>query len=172
MDLKELILVIAIVVVVVGAGIFLMSNMTLPKQDSKIVMASNETLEEGENFTVKLTDLNNTPIPNQSVNITLVSGSSGSIQKTLITDSSGQASFEVDASTKGSCAVKVKYAGNDKFNGCNLTENLKINEKVVIVQNATNITSNFTANYNQIETVEDSYSNYYGDGAVVTYEDY
>ena len=182
MDLKELILVIAIVVVVVGAAIFLMSNMSHPKEDSKIIMTSNATLDDGDNFTVKLTDLNNNPIPDQSINVTIVSASSGSVQKTLVTDKSGQASFEVNSSTKGSCAVKVKYAGNDKFNGCNLSENLKINEKVII-QNVTNITSNFTSNFtnkntghNQIETVEDRYSSYYdygyADNNVVTYEDY
>ncbi len=190
MNFKELILVIAIVVVVVGAAIFLMSNMTHPKADSKMIMTSNATLDDGDNFTVKLTDLNNTPIPNQSVSITIVSSSSQSVQKTLHTDKNGQASLEVNSSTKGSCAVKIKYAGNEKFNGCNLTENLKINEKVII-QNLTNNTSNMTSNMtskltsnlttkntvqNQIETVEDRPSRYYyyeySDGDVVTYEDY
>ena len=106
MNFKELILVIAIVVVVVGAAIFLMSNMAHPKADSKMIMTSNATLDDGDNFTVKLTDLNNTPIPNQSVSITLVSSSSQSVQKTLLTDKNGQASLEVNSSTKGSVQLR------------------------------------------------------------------
>jgi lipopolysaccharide export LptBFGC system permease protein LptF len=174
MDFKKFILVIAIIVVVIGTASFLMSNQAHPKQDSKVIITCGDNLTEGDNFTVKLTDLNNTPLSNQNLNITIVSASSGSIQKVVTTDANGEAGFEVNDSATGSCAVKVKYAGNDKFNGCNLTENLVINKKVVIKipTNSTNILGNNTTS-SQVQTVEDSYSNYYNDyqSDVVTYED-
>lgn len=179
MDFKKFILVIAIVVVVIGAASFLISNQAHPKQDSKVIMTSADNLTEGDNFTVKLTDLNNTPLSNQNISVTIVSGKDGSVQKNLTTDANGEAGFELNDSATGSCAVKVKYAGNEKFNGCNMTKNIVINKKVVIQipTNSTNILANNTTG-SQVQTVEDSYSNYnynYNNhkqqSDVVTYED-
>ncbi|WP_407381037.1 Ig-like domain-containing protein [Methanobrevibacter sp.] len=167
MNLKNFILVIAIIVVVIGAAVFLISNQAHPKQDSKLEIISNDTLTEGDNFTVKLTDINGTPLANQDINVTIVSTASGSIQKSLVTDENGEATFEVDATAIGNCAVKVSYGGNDEFNGCNLTQNVRINEKVVIQINTTDLFDNYT----QTETYDDSYYYYYED-PVETVEDY
>ena len=172
MNIKNLILIIAIIVVVVGVTIFLISHIPHPKADSKIVMTSNATLTEGDNFTVKLTDSNGTPLSNQNINVTIVSGSNGSVQKSLVSDANGEAGFEVDTSATGNCAVMIKYAGNDEFNGCNMTENVRIEKKVVVIDtNSTNILGNNTT-YSYVETYEDAYSNYYYDGDVETYVDY
>lgn len=176
MNFKNVLLVIAIIVVVIGAVSFLMAHQAHPKLDSKLAITSNDTLTEGDNFTVKLTDVNGTPISNQNVTVTIVSTNSGSVQKTLITDENGEAGFEVDDTATGNCAVKVSYGGNDEFNGCNLTQNVKIDKKVIIIANITNITSNYTGMHDyQIETVEDDYSptyDTYGSGEIVTYESY
>ena len=168
MNIKNLILVIAIIAVVVCACVFLISIVPHPKADSKMVMTSNDTLTEGDNFTVKLTDLNGTPLANQKINVTIVSGRNGSVQKTLVSDANGEVGFEVDTSAIGNCAVMVKYVGNDEFNGCNLTENVRIEQKVVVITNSTNMTAN---NTNFVETYLENY-NYYTDGDIETYVDY
>ena len=135
-------------------------------------MTSNATLTEGDNFTVKLTDSNGTPLSNQNINVTIISGSNGSVQKSLVSDANGEAGFEVDTSATGNCAVMIKYAGNDEFNGCNMTENVRIEKKVVVIDtNSTNILGNNTT-YSYVETYEDAYNNYYYDGDVETYVDY
>ena len=167
MNLKNFLLVIAIIVVVIGAAAFLISNQAHPKQDSKLEILSNDTLTEGDNFTVKLADVNSTPLANQEIAVTIVSTNSESIQKNLTTDENGEATFEVDATAIGNCAVKVTYSGNDEFNGCNLTQNVRINEKVVIKINTTDIFDNYT----QTQSYEDSYYYYYDD-SVETVEDY
>lgn len=175
MNIKNLLLVIAIILVVIGACVFLMAHQAHPKQDSKIIMTSNDNLTEGDNFTVKLTDLNNTPISNQNLNITIVNGKGQSIQLTLMTDSNGEVSFELNKTVTGNCAVKVKYGGNDEFNGCNFTENLHINEKIIPIKtNSTMILNRTNTTHNQIETVSDR-GYYYPSGSgddVITVEDY
>ena len=93
MNFKNILLVISIIVVVSGAAMFLMAHQAHPKMDSKVIMASADNITEGDNITVKLTNINNTPLANQNLNVTIVGSSGGSQQKILTTDSQGQASM-------------------------------------------------------------------------------
>ena len=178
MNFKNVILVIVIIVVVFGAAAFLMAHQAHPKMDSKVIMTSADNITEGDNVTLKLTNLNNTPLSNQKLNVTIVGSSGGFVQKILTTDNQGQASLQVDNSTIGNCIIMVKYGGNDDYNGCNFTDNLIINQKVVIQipTNSTNILGNNTtkttnASYSQ-NSHEIDYNYYYDYGDVVTVEDY
>ena len=182
MNFKNIILVIAIIVVVFGAVSFLMAHQAHPKIDSKVIMTSADNITEGDNITVKLTDVNNTPLSNQKLNITIVGSSRGSLQKVLTTDSQGQASLKVDNSTIGNCVIKVKYGGNDKYNGCNFTDTLIINQKVVvkiptnstgILGNNSTVTATSNSSYNQNSYYyERNYNSYdYGEN-IITVEDY
>ena len=180
MNFKNILLVIAIIVVVSGAAMFLMAHQAHPKMDSKVIMASADNITEGDNITVKLTNINNTPLANQNLNVTIVGSSGGFHQKILTTDSQGQASMQVDNSTIGNCVIKVKYGGNDKYNGCNFSDTLIINQKVIIQiptnstsiigNNTTVTTTNGSANQ-QYSNYEYNYRYYYSDD-VVTVEDY
>lgn len=171
MNLKNIILVIAIIVVVAGTFMFLMAHQAHPKQDSKIIMTSADNLTEGDNITVKLTDANNTPLANQNLNISVVSSSSGSIQKSFTTDSNGEVTLETDNSTTGNCALIVKYGGNDEFGGCNFTDSVIINKKVVkITTNSTSILGNNTTHTASSNSSGNLFS-YFGDD-VITVEDY
>ena len=172
MNFKNIILVILIIVIFAGTFMFLMAHQAHPKETSKIMMTSADNLTEGDNITVKLTDANNTPLANQVVNFSVVTESSGSVQKSFTTGSNGTVTFKTNNSTTGNCAIIIKYGGNEKFNGCNFTENVNINKKVVIpiktnstsilgnntTKKSTNIYSNNTLNYyqNDIVTVEDN----------------
>ena len=84
----------------------------------------------------------------------------------LTTNSTGEASFELDGSTFGNCAVKVKYSGNDKYNGCNFTDNIRINQKVVIIQ------TNQTTFNNTTNNTYTSYSYYDDEVVTTTYNEY
>lgn len=173
MNIKNLLLVIAIILVVIGTGVFLMAHQAHPKGDSKIIMITGDNLTEGDNLTVKLTDLNNTPLSGQNLNISIVNGKGQSIQLNLMTDSKGEISFKLNKTVTGSCAVKVKFGGNDKFNGCNFTENLIINEKVIPIK--TNSTMLNITNRTNNHTVTVSDRGYYpssGGNNVITVTDY
>lgn len=167
MNLKNILLVVAIIVIVAGTVMFLMAHQAHPKQDSKIMMTSADNLTEGDNITLKLTDVNNTPISNQNVAVSIVNSSGKSLQKSLTTGVNGEVTFKTDNLTTGSCAIVVKYNGNDKFDGCNFTENVNINKKKVIPikTNSTQILGNNTK-INKSSNV----STYY-DTDIVTVED-
>lgn len=167
MNLKNILLVVAIIVIVAGTVMFLMAHQAHPKQDSKIMMTSADNLTEGDNITLKLTDVNNTPISNQNVAVSIVNSSGKSLLKSLTTGVNGEVTFKTDNLTTGSCAIVVKYNGNDKFDGCNFTENVNINKKKVIPikTNSTQILGNNTK-INKSSNV----STYY-DTDIVTVED-
>ncbi|MBR6024417.1 MAG: hypothetical protein IK044_05585 [Methanobrevibacter sp.] len=171
MNIKNILLVIAIILVVAGTFMFLMAHQAHPKQDTKIMMTSADNITEGDNITVKLTDANNTPLTNQNLNVSIVGGSGESVLKSLTTDGNGEATVETDNSTTGSCALVVKYGGNDEFDGCNFTDNVVINKKVVKVKtNLTNTSSNYST-YTVSSNSSGNLFSYFGDD-IITVEDY
>ena len=131
METKKLtiicIAIIVIVLIIVGAFAFTSLN---AKQDSKIKVSSNRALYEDGCLTVKLTDLNNTPIVNEKVNLT-ISDESGKnkVKKIINTDSKGSAKYKLNL-TKGEYKVLVIFGGNDNYIGSNATQKLTIKEKV------------------------------------------
>ncbi len=180
MNFKNILLVIAIIVVVIGAFSFLMSHQASPKTDSKITIASAANLTEGDNVSFQLTDVNGTPIANQTLNVTVFESSGKTFPVLLSTDANGKADFEVNSTMEGQCVVKVKFAGNDKFDGCNATKNIVINKKVVKINtNSSNILpQNSTYQNRSVYTTTDT--NSYSDGSgsrsdsenVITVQDY
>lgn len=168
MNLKNILLVVAIIIIIIGTFTFLFSHQAHPKADSKIIITSDANLTEGDTFSVKLTDMNSTPISNQTLNVTIIDSSGKANQQTLTTNETGEASFEVDNSTLGNCVVKVKYGGNDKFNGCNFTDNIIINQKVIL--KITNTTSVVFGENNTDQWSTNSYQPYSGNGSIITVE--
>lgn len=171
MNLKNIILVIAIILVVAGTFMFLMSHQAHPKQDTKIMMTSADNITEGDNITVKLTDANNTPLTNQNLNVSIVDSSGGSVQKSFTTDGNGEVTIDTDNSTTGNCVLMVKYGGNDDFDASNFTDNVIINKKVVKIKtNSTNILGNNTTHTSKSNSSGNLFSYYEDD--ILTVEDY
>lgn len=168
MKLKNILLVVAIIIIVIGTFTFLVSHQAHPKADSKIIITSDVNLTEGDSLSVKLTDMNSTPLANQTLNITIFDSSGKVNQQILTTNETGEASFEVDNSTLGNCVVKVKYGGNDEFNGCNFTDNIIINQKVIL--KITNTTSVVFGQNNTGPTDANGYHAYSSNGSIVTVE--
>ena len=77
MDYNKIIIALVVVLVVMVAAGVIFLNPGHAKVDSRAVVTSNSTLQDGDNFTIRLTDLNNTPIANQRVNITIIDANGG-----------------------------------------------------------------------------------------------
>ena len=103
---------------------------THAKEPTKIKITSNKTLNEGDNLSVKLTDLNKTPLSKENVNIT-VKNDKGKVvaNKTVKTDDKGNAKMDLKLK-KGNYDVAVSYGGNENYTGNNTTQKLTIKEKV------------------------------------------
>ena len=132
MENKNIIIILLVIIVILAAAIgFMVLKPMHAKEPTKIKVTSNKTLYEGKDLTVKLTDLNKTPLSKQNVNIT-VKNDKGKVvaNKTVKTDDKGNAKMDLKLK-KGNYDVSVSYGGNENYTGNNTTQKLTIKEKVV-----------------------------------------
>ena len=131
MENKNIIIILVVIIVILAAAIgFTVLKPMHAKEPTKIKVTSNKTLNEGDGLSVKLTDLNKTPLSKQNVNIT-VKNSKGKVvaNKTVKTDDKGNAKMDLKLK-KGNYDVAVSYGGNENYTGNNTTQKLTIKEKV------------------------------------------
>ena len=126
MDYNKIIiaLVVLLVVMIAAGAIFLNSGHA--KIDSRVIVTSNSTLHDGDNFTVMLTDLNNTPIANQRVDITIIDANGGKNPRVVTTDAKGEGSLQLNGLNPGNYTMNVTYGGNENYTSCNTTQNLEM----------------------------------------------
>lgn len=136
MDYNKIIIALIIVLVVMLAVGVLFLNHTHAKIDSKVTVTSNSTLQDGDTVSIRLTDLNNTPIANQVVNVTVIDSNGGQNPKTVTTDANGEGSFQLLDLAAGNYTVKIEYGGNENYTSCNTTQKLEIKEKVSVVSSS------------------------------------
>ena len=135
MESKNIIIILLVIIVILVAAIgFTVLNPMHAKEPTKIKVTSNKTLSEGGDLSVKLTDLNKTPLSKQNVNIT-VKDSKGKVvaNKTVKTNDKGNAKMDLNLK-KGKYDVSVAYGGNENYTGNNTTQKLTIKEKVAQAQ--------------------------------------
>ena len=142
MDYNKIIiaLVVLLVVMIAAGAIFL--NPGHAKIDSRVIVTSNSTMHDGDNFTVMLTDLNNTPIANQRVNITIIDANGGKNPQVVTTDAKGEGSLQLNGLNPGNYTMNVTYGGNENYTSCNTTQNLEM--KKVETQSKVEYTSEIT----------------------------
>ncbi|MBO5151141.1 MAG: hypothetical protein J6B73_03090 [Methanobrevibacter sp.] len=171
---KLIIALVVILIVMIAAGIFLL-NPGHAKVDSRVIVTSNSTLHDGDNFTIRLTDLNNTPISNQRVNITIIDANGGKNPQAVTTDANGDGRLQLNGLTLGNYTVNVTYGGNNNYTVCNTTQRLQMTEKVT-PQASTTSTSSPNKNYDDgyWETSMDAdfeyHTEYYSDGNFRQYD--
>lgn len=133
MDNKNIIIAILVIVVIVLAafiGAMFMPSLNAQK-DCKIAITSNKTLNEGDNLTLKLTDLNKTPIKKARVNVTITDKNGDVVvEKTLKTNSKGRANLQLDLDA-GKYKVNATFGGNENFTANSTVQKLKIEQVVV-----------------------------------------
>ena len=133
MENKNIIIILLVIIVILAAAIgFMVLKPMHAKEPTKIKVTSNKTLYEGDDISVKLTDLNKTPLSNQKVNIT-IKNIKGKVvaNKSVKTNDNGKAKMDLDLK-KGKYDVTVSYGGNENFTGNNTTQKLTIKEKEVV----------------------------------------
>ena len=123
-----LIAVIAILAVVVGV---LLLNPTFVKEQTVVKITSDKTQEEGGKLKILLTDLNENPISKEIVNVKITNKNGEIVVDDVVkTSGNGKAKLDLDLK-KGKYDVTVTFGGNDKYDGSNITQKLKIKEKEV-----------------------------------------
>ena len=106
----------------------------MPKNQQKLKITSDNTLNEGDSLLLQLTDLNKTALSNEKVTIN-VKDSKGKfvLNKTVKTNSKGKAKFGLSLE-KGKYNVTASYDGNENYTGNNTTQILTVKEKVAEAQ--------------------------------------
>ena len=148
MENKNIIIILVVIIVILAAVIGFMALKPMhAKEPTKIKVTSNKTLTEGQDMSVKLTDLNKTPLSKQKVNIT-IKDSKGKVvaNKTVKTDDKGNAKMDLKLK-KGNYDVAVSYGGNENYSGNNTTQKLTIKEKVVEVKSSSGSSGSNGGNY-------------------------
>ena len=131
---KNKIIIIALIVIIAALLVGIAAMMpNMGKHDTKLKFKSNSTLTEGDSLKVKLTDGNESAIANETVNITITGKDGSSDYHTVVTNENGTGKLKMDKNA-GKYNVTVSYSGNDKYNGCNVTKKITIEEKVAEAQ--------------------------------------
>jgi hypothetical protein len=92
-------------------------------------------LTEGDSLKIKLTDANGTAIANQTVNVTIKDKDGASDYHSVETNGTGVGTLKLDKDA-GEYHITINYGGNDKYNGCNATKKIIIEEKEEVVVEA------------------------------------
>lgn len=146
MDSKIIIgILISIIIVLVIGIIAVMPN--TQKEQSKIEVISNALVYENETFSIRLTDLNNTPISNSSIIVVFKDQNGSIINKSIITDSSGIGNLQLNGLSAGNYSVNIIFNGNDKYRNSSLITDLAINKIIEQKSSSTSYsTSSSTSN--------------------------
>lgn len=128
---KNNIIILALIIIVVTLliGIFAMIPNT-NKQSTNLTFYGNSTINEGDSIEIKLTDNNGTPISNQTVNVSITDKDKFSDYHSVVTNEKGVGILKLDKNS-GEYEISISFSGNDKYNGCNATKKITIEEKVV-----------------------------------------
>ncbi|WP_295113921.1 hypothetical protein [uncultured Methanobrevibacter sp.] len=162
MENKNIIIILLVVIVILVAmiGITVLHPFDT-KEPTKVRVISNKTLIEGESLLVKLSDLNNTPISKQVLNVTITNSKGKVIVDDVVkTNSKGLAKLNMNLK-KGNYIVNVTYDGNNNYTGNNTTQKLTVKEEEKVVVEETP-SSTFDATY--VERTENGFKYGYKDG--------
>ena len=131
MDNNNVIYLLLTIVIILLIACFAVFSTSFAKQDTAIKVTSNNTLYDGDYFSISLADANGTPLTNQVVNITIIDANGAENHQQVTTDGSGNGKLQLNGLTPNNYTFNVTYGGNDSYNGCNATQKITIAKKVV-----------------------------------------
>lgn len=154
MNQKNIIIILIAIIVVLAAmiGIAILHSSD-GREASMVKITSNKTIHERNSISIKLTDLNKTPICREIVNITVYNGKGQLVVDNVVkTDSKGKAKLDLDLK-KGDYTVNVTYGGNENYTANSTSQKLTVKEKVAEAKT----TSSSTASNTHVVIGEDGY---------------
>ena len=135
MENKNIIIILIVIIVILAAAIgFTLFNPMHAKEPTKIKITSDKEQNEGGKLSIRLTDLNKTPLSKEIVNVTITNSKGKVVVDDVVkTDSKGKANLNLDLK-KGKYNVTVSYGGNENYTGNNTTQKLTIKEEEKVTQ--------------------------------------
>ena len=122
---RNIIIAIIIIIIIAIVGAFVLTQQGGEKIDTKInYLNENATFENGDEFQFELKDANGNAIAGEQLNITYSNDENQSY--TVVTDSNGVGTFNIENEPAGDNVVIVKYAGNDKYGDYELQKTITV----------------------------------------------
>ena len=122
---RKIIIALIVIVLIALAGLLAFSSGI--KSDTQITFLSGNNLKNGDQVQFELKDAQGNVLSNQNVEITY--GANGENQTfSIITDSEGRGGLLLNEQADGNYNISVKYAGDDKHNGCSANTTITIGE--------------------------------------------
>ena len=117
-----IILLLVIIIVLLACILTVMPNMN--KQDVKLAFMSDSAINEGDSIEIQLTDMNGTPLVNQSLNVSVTDGNKTDYHS-ILSNGDGKATLDIDKSA-GDYGVSVKYGGNSNYRQSSISQNVTV----------------------------------------------
>lgn len=131
MDNNKIIYLLLSIVIILLIACFAVSSTTFAKQDTAIRVTSNDTLYDGDYFSISLNNVNGTPLANQVVNLTIIDVNGAENHQQITTNESGSGKLQLNGLTPNNYTFNLTYGGNGSYKGCNATQKITIAKKVV-----------------------------------------
>ena len=126
-------LVIVIIALIIGLAVMMQAP---TKENVKLTIKNKKVIEEGESIKIQLTDMNGTPIKDQTVNISVTDKDGTTDYHSVVTNEKGVGKLKLDKSP-GKYSVNCTYGGNENYTANTTNQTLKIKEKPV--EESTNV---------------------------------
>ena len=127
MDRQLIVLILIIVVLVLLAGVIFTFNGP-DKTDSKLTILSKDTLNEGDDFKIKIEGADGKKLSDEKITVIITDESGEWESRLIITDENGKGELTLDK--PGKYSMNCTFEGNDAYNGNNTTQNLEVKEVV------------------------------------------
>ena len=124
---KIIIILLVVIVALLVAGMVFLNPF---KTQSVVSITSDSELNEGDELSIRLTDSNSAPIPNQNVQIYFKDSNGAVTQKSVTTNGEGVGVISLGDLASGQYRVNVTFDGNGTYKASNTSQNLNIKQVV------------------------------------------
>ena len=122
---KIIIILLVVIVALLVAGMVLFNPF---KTQSVLSITSASELNEGDEMSIRLTDSNSVPIPNQNVQISFKDSNGAVTTKQATTDASGNAQVGLGDLSAGGYSVNCSVLENNKYKESSASKQISINQ--------------------------------------------
>ena len=139
LDKKVTILSIIVIILIIMILILCFGSnfSSILKQETDLTVISNSTLNNGDNFTVQLTDGNGKAISNKTIYISLTDANGNVNNLNVTTNEKGVANFDINVNA-GNYSAKCVFLGDGNYDSANVTQNISIENVGVSLDSSSN----------------------------------
>ena len=139
LDKKVTILSIIVIILIIMILILCFGSnfSSILKQETDLTVISNSTLNNGDNFTVQLTDGNGKAISNKTIYISLTDANGNVNNLNVTTNEKGVANFDINVNA-GNYSAKCVFLGDGNYDSSNVTQNISIENVGVSLDSSSN----------------------------------